>query len=165
MSLFENDEYQWRETYFIFFRSGDRPTGEAIEAALASLDKRYEIQHASKEPSESFEALTLISPDDYAAMDISLSEGEEVAEQLEELIPQLLDTAAEDEKNSIKRLLNCDNRFDVYHFEQMVFVGRTGEDEDEDDFMDPGSLLIVMERIAELCDGIVVDPQAGCLLQ
>ena len=163
MSLFENDEYQWRETYFIFFHSTARPSAEELKQALMSLDNRYEIREPA-EATDAFESLTLISPDDYAAMDISLSEGQEVSEQLEELVPQLLDTAAADEQPSIQKLAECDIRFDVYHFEQMVFVGKSSEDQGEDDFMDPGSLLIVMERIAELCGGIVVDPQAGCLL-
>jgi hypothetical protein len=65
---------------------------------------------------------------------------------------------------TIKRIPECTARVDVYHFEQMVFVGSSGPDDEIDDFMDPGSLLVVLERIAELCDGIVVDPQSNSLL-
>ena len=44
-------------------------------------------------------------------------------------------------------------------------VVRLGESaSDPDDFMDPGALLVVLEQIASLCDGIVVDPQANALL-
>ena len=46
----------------------------------------------------------------------------------------------------------------------MVFVGSSGEGEEPDDFMDPGSLLVVLERIAEMFNGVVVDPQSNSLM-
>ena len=80
------------------------------------------------------------------------------------LIAELLKTAStEEEKRRIRQLAEYPCRFDVYHFEQLVFVGRENAD-DEDDFMDPGALLIVMEKIAKLCHGVVVDPQANAIL-
>ena len=164
MSLFENDEYQWRETYFVLFEDGNRPKVEAVTSALKRLDPRYEIRDARADGEDRFESLTLISPDDYAAMDISLVSGDEVVEQTASLIDELLKAAgSQAEKNAIKQFAKYRTRSDVYHFEQLVFVGRDSEEED-DDFMDPGSLLIVMERIAKLCGGVVVDPQANVIL-
>lgn len=164
MSLFENDEYQWRETYFVLFEDSRRPTAAAVTSALRKLDPRYEIREVRADEEDRFESLTLISPDDYAAMDISLVTGDEVTEQTATLIDDLLKAASSaTERNAIKQLAKYRSRFDVYHFEQLVFVGRDSEEE-EDDFMDPGSLLIVMERIAKLCDGVVVDPQANVIL-
>ena len=97
-------------------------------------------------------------------MDISFVVGDEVVEQTTELIDELLKaTFTEDEKAAIRSLGDCRCRFDVYHFEQLTFVGRDGEGE-EDDFMDPGALLTVMEKIAEVADGVIVDPQANTIL-
>ncbi len=164
MSLFENDEYQWRETYFILFEEENRPPAEKVEKALKKLDPRYEVQNVLSDDEGRFEALTLVSPDDYAAMDISFVTGEEVVEQTAELINELLKAAfTDEEKDTIRTLADCRCRFDVYHFEQLTFVGRDTESE-EDDFMDPGALLSVMERIAELCGGVVIDPQANTIL-
>ena len=111
-----------------------------------------------------FESLTLVAADDYAAMDISFVTGDEVTEQTAELTSELMKGAfSDDERAVIQQLGNCRCRFDVYHFEQLVFVGRDSEGE-EDDFMDPGALLSVMEKIASLCKGVVVDPQANTIL-
>ena len=38
MSLFENDEYRWRETYFVLFHEENRPSADAIVAALYDVD-------------------------------------------------------------------------------------------------------------------------------
>ena len=37
MSLFENDEYRWRETYFVLIEEGNRPSGKALQDALVEL--------------------------------------------------------------------------------------------------------------------------------
>ena len=164
MSLFENDEYQWRETYFILFDEAKRPLATEMQRRLKKLDPRYEVRDVRADEQGRFESLTLFSPDDYAAMDISFLCGDEVVEQTAALIGELLKVASgDDEKRRIRQLAQRRCRFDVYHFEQLVFVGRES-DEDEDDFMDPGALLIVMEKIAKLCDGVVVDPQANAIL-
>lgn len=164
MSLFENDEYQWRETYFILFDEAKRPLATEMQRRLKKLDPRYEVRNVRADEQGRFESLTLFSPDDYAAMDISFLCGDEVVEQTAALIGELLKVASgEEEKRRIRQLAQRRCRFDVYHFEQLVFVGRES-DEDEDDFMDPGALLIVMEKIAKLCDGVVVDPQANAIL-
>jgi hypothetical protein len=55
-------------------------------------------------------------------------------------------------------LQQCDARFDIFHFEH---VASDGEDEDG---LDPGSLIIVLKRLARLCHGIGVDPQSGTLM-
>jgi hypothetical protein len=163
MSLFENDEFQWRETYFILFDETRRPLAADLQKQLKKLDPRYEIRDVRADQAGQFESLTLLSPDDYAAMDISLVSGDEVTEQTAVLVSDLLKTAATpEERQRIQQLTRFRCRFDVYHFEQLVFVGRE-DPSDEDDFLDPGALLIVMEKIAKLCDGVVVDPQANTI--
>ena len=97
-------------------------------------------------------------------MDLTCVMGDEVREQGIELAEKLKPSARKDELAAIRRIPQCTARIEVYHFEQLVFVGSSGEEGETDDFLDPGALLVVLERIAELCDGIVVDPQAGSLL-
>ena len=164
MSLFENDEYQWRETYFVLFSADRLPSAQAVEELLSGLNRNYELRDVRGSDAGGFESLTLLSPDDYAAMDLSCVTGEEVCEQVADLAEQLRATASREELEVIDKIAQCTARLEVYHFEQLVFVGSSGDMDEPDDFMDPGSLLVVLEKIAELCDGIVVDPQASSLL-
>lgn len=165
MSLFENDEYQWRETYFILFDEAQQPSARQLEQALRRLDPRYEVRDVRADENGRFESLTLIAPDDYSAMDISLVRGDEVVEQTNELMKELLKNASSPkEKQHIRDLSRYRTRYDVYHFEQLIFVGREDGDDDMDDFMDPGAVLTVMQEIAELCRGVIVDPQAYTII-
>ena len=162
MSLFENDEYQWRETYFILFDQQNRPTAQDVEKLLDTINNNYQVRDVRENEEGTFESLTLLSPDDYAAMDLSCMASEDLGEQLTELAEELKSTASEDELDTIKKIPLYTARMEVYHFEQLVFVG--GPDDEPDDFMDPGSLLVVLEKLAEICQGIVVDPQSNSLL-
>ena len=39
----------------------------------------------------------------------------------------------------------------------------SGEGE-EDEFLDPGALLIVLAKLANLCQGVGIDPQSGAVM-
>ena len=163
MSLFENDDYRWRETYFVLFHENDRPTLAAVQETLDALGHQYQVVDVKSDDESFFESLTLISPDDFAAMDITYVAGDEVKEQVAQLNEEMESaTLTRDEKQKLKRLKSCDARFDIYHFEQVV-AGATVEDEDES-YLDPGALLIVLARMARLCGGVGVDPQSGTLV-
>jgi hypothetical protein len=98
-------------------------------------------------------------------MDISYVGGDEVTEQVAELTRELRRSAAtKHEKDRLEKLATCDARFDVFHFQQLVADRFRNDDEDEDEFLDPGTLLLVLKRLARLCHGIAVDPQAGVLI-
>lgn len=163
MSLFENDQYQWRETYFVLFEAAHRPSARKVQKALHGLGKRFQISEVCGDESGRFESLTLVSPDDYAAMDVSCVFGEEVTEQLSDLTKDLARNAeTEEEKSLLSRLPKCTGRLDVFHFEQ--HVTDSAEDDERGEFMDPGALLIVLQQLAKLCHGVAVDPQTGTLL-
>jgi hypothetical protein len=160
MSLFENAAYQWRETYLVLFESIDRPTADRVKMALEELGSQYEIYDVRSDEDGRFDSLTLVSPDDYAAMDVSYVSGEEVTEQTKELVKELKQTTAtEAEIDGLKRILGLDARFDIYHFEEIV----TGDEED-DEFMDPGCLLQVIDELTRLVHGVGLDPASGAFL-
>ncbi len=164
MSLFENSEYQWRETYFVYFEASKRPSTASLESMLTELNSAYELLNVRSSDDGEFESLTLISKDDYAAMDLTCVATEEMQEQTQELADELKENAMPDEKEMVNRVRDSTCRLEVYHFEQLVFVGASGSEDEPDDFMDPGSLLVVLNQIAEMCDGIVVDPQSSSFL-
>ena len=159
MSLFENDEYQWRETYFVLFEEENRPAADAVREMLGDLGQSYQLVDVRGDEDGAFESLTLISPRDFAAMDVSFVDGEEVTEQVEQLRQELLSMSLTDEEQTkLKILPRCSARFDVYHFEHVVNM------EEEDEALDPGSLLMVLECLAHLCRGVALDPQAGTVI-
>jgi hypothetical protein len=160
MSLFGNEHYQWRETYLILFDAARRPSAAQVEAVISRLGRQYQLTDVVEDGAGEFDSLTLISPDDYAAMDISYVSGDEVTEQTAEMLKDLKLTAAnESERKALRRLATLNARFDIYHFEEIVT-----EPDEENEFMDPGCLLQVMEGLTQMVDGVAVDPAAGALL-
>jgi hypothetical protein len=163
MSLFADDRYRWRETYFVLFQEADRPSLDDISQALRSLGAGYQVTDVHKGKDGEFESLTMLSPNDFSAMDISYVSGEEVLEQVAELCRELKrGTDTTREQALLEKLADCTVRFDVYHFQQVSMDVLGAEDEDE--FMDPGTLLLVLKRLAKLCHGIALDPQSGSLM-
>ena len=162
MSLFENSEYQWRETFFVFFDDARRPNASKVKQSLEQLGS-LQITNVRADDEGRIESITILSPDDFAAMDVSCVSGEEVAEQIPEIMKEVepnLDTA--EEKSKFKQLPECTARLDVFHFQQNLDT--VSSEDSLDDFMDPGGLLVVLERLGEICHGVVVDPQAGGLM-
>jgi hypothetical protein len=159
MSLFENPAYQWRETFFVFLDRSQRPQTQALCDALAALSGRFRPAEAQSDEVGQLESITVFAPDDLAAMDITAVNEEEVEEQLPELVEELAKSVTtSEERDQLKRLKNCSARLDVYHFGQRV----AGDDEeDEDEMVDPAGVLALLEQLAKICDGIVVDPQTG----
>ncbi|MFO7904846.1 MAG: hypothetical protein R6U98_19440 [Pirellulaceae bacterium] len=161
MSLFENDEYRWRDTYFVLFQEKDRPSPDATLQALESLGPHYAVKDVRYDERGRLESFTLFSPDDFAAMDISCISGEEVIEQVDGFVKEMsVDQPSEQEAQRIDRLKRCNARFDVYHFEQVAI----GNQDDDDGFFDPGALLLVLQCLASLCNGTGIDPQTGTIV-
>jgi hypothetical protein len=161
MSTFENDRYRWRETYFVLFPASRRPTLKVVEKKLAALSKRYGLENLGGDEQGKFESLTLVSPDDFAALDVCYTEGAEVLEHVEELVQELASTIEPGQKALLKRLKQYDGRFDVLHFEQ---IGESADEDDSDELLDPSALLAVLEELARITGGIAVDPQSGTIL-
>ncbi|MEE2641428.1 MAG: hypothetical protein VX768_12430 [Planctomycetota bacterium] len=153
MSLFGNPRYQYRETYFILFELDNRPTEQQLLGAIAELGDRYEVKEMHHDQDNRLESMTVVSPSDFAGLDLTYVDGDEVLEQVAELNEQFKTTTLTgDEMKKIIRIGKCRARFDVLHFEEV-----TGS---EDDFLDPGSLLTVVEKIASICDGVGIDRES-----
>ena len=161
MSMFEDSRYRWRETYFVLFDAKKRPTLKNVVKALTSLKKRYELTDQNADENGLVDSLSVISPNDFAALDICYTEGEEVLEQGGSLVEEFQKLGFEGEPpvpwSQIKKY---DGRFDVLHFERIP----DEEDESSDELLDPATLLAVMEALAKLTGGVAVDPQSGTFL-
>ena len=156
MSLFEDSSYDYRDTFFVHFSVANRPSADAFKSAIEGLGSKYELLNLVDDESH-FVSATIKSPQDNSAMDISLVHGEEVLEQVKDLMVEFKTvTLVGDDHAKLKILSECDTRLDIYHFEQTS----GGEDE----MLDPGGLLLVMEKLAQLVKGVGLDPQSNSLL-
>ena len=162
MSLFEDSRYQWRETYFVLFDQKQRPKATDVQRLLTELGPRMEIKTITSNAAGLLESMTVLSHSDAAGMDITYLEGEEVKEQVQQLRQDWKGKAAgAKEKPRLERALHANARFDVYHFEEITDF----PDEEDDGVLDPGTLLLVLNKLARLCQGEAFDPQTGELLE
>lgn len=153
MSLFENSLFEYCDTFFVFLELENMPMTKAVEASLAELGSRYVVEDV-KEADGKFLSATVRSPADFSGMDFNFVSGDEVADQMKTLGEELRNmTLHGAEQDTLKRMLNFNARYDVFHFEE-----RNANNEDE--FLDPGGLLLVLEKLASTCDGISYDPQS-----
>lgn len=161
MSLFADHQYRWRETYSVLFRESDRPAAATLRKALEGLGEGYRVTDITTDAEGQVESMTVIAPADFAGMDLSFVAGEDVQEQIAELKAERKNTPlSKKEQTKLQRLNECDARIDVFHFEQLV-----GDDlADDDEYIDPGSLISLLKCLAQVCHGVGVDPQTGALL-
>lgn len=153
-----DDELAWRETYFILFRSRNRPTLTQVEAAIGEAGKRLAMDHLEADEEGFFQSVLVQAPEDSAAMEISLETGEAVLEQSAEVATSLRKQLTAEQLNDLFR---ADARLDVMHFERLT-AGEF-EDEDDPDFegLNPASLIAVVNALTRLTRGIAIDPAAG----
>ncbi len=162
MSMFEDNRYRWRETYFVLFDVAKRPKLDVVKKKLSALNKRFQLTNLNADEDDQIDSLTLISPDDFAALDVCYIEGAEVLEQSDSLIADLKKTGADvPPPVPWEQIKKYDARFDVLHFEQ---VPENDEEEEDDGMLDPSTLLLVLGTLAKLTGGVAIDPQAGTFL-
>ena len=160
MSMFEDSRYRWRETYFVLFHARERPTLKSVTKMLSALNKRFELTNLNADDGGLIDSLTLISPDDFAAMDICYTGGAEVLEQSASQVEDLKKLGVEGPPPvPWEQIRKYDGRFDVLHFEQIA----EGIDDDSEDYemLDPSALLVVLAALAGHTGGVALDPQAG----
>ncbi len=160
MSLFGDRNYQYRDTYFVLFNRIHRPSETKLKAILHELGAKFETSELRHNDGH-VESLTLIDPQDYSAMDIAYVEGDDVTSQIDEIREEFRAiTVRGEDVDKLKRLKDFDARFDIFHFEQVVDEAE-GDDEE---YVDPGGLLLVMEKLVQLCHGVGYDPQSQSLI-
>lgn len=155
-----SNEFEWRETYFILFKANNRPTLTQVESVIGSLSDRLQLQNLRANDEGRFESVMVRSPDDYAAIEISFETGDAVIEQGTEMAKQLRSEASQEE---LAKLVSSDARLDLMHFEQMV-EGAVIDDDEMGDMLDPSSLLMIVDALVGLTEGVAVDPASGAIL-
>jgi hypothetical protein len=160
----ENDEQlEWRDTYFVLFQQSDRPTLTQVEAAITDSSKRLKLENLEADEDGMFESVLVQAPEDNAALEISYERGEAVMLQSVELAEQLKDDAS---PKQLQRIMKADARLDIMLFERVNDDAAGGEDgpEWEGGSLDPSSLLNVVGALAKLTGGLPIDPASGAVL-
>jgi hypothetical protein len=153
LSLFEDGQYEYCDTFFIYLKDENRPTLDAVNAALQQLGHRCVVENV-REDDGKFESATIKFASDCSAMDIVYVNGPEVLAQLGEIKEELRNlTLTPDTQGALKKMATCESRFDIFHFEEQ-------NPNTEDEFLDPGGLLTVVGAISSTCDGVGYDPQS-----
>jgi len=176
-----SDELHWRETYFILFPQGQRPTMQQVERALSSADARLQLENLASSDDGMFQSMLVESPEDHAAVEVSYETGEAVIEQNLEWAKQLQRQLP---ASQLQHLMTADSRLDVAHFERLPASSTAQkppeasdpwQDEDyvAEDFgddldaapelgmLDPTCLLTVVETLKSLTRGLAFDPASG----
>jgi hypothetical protein len=159
---YEEDQLEWRDTYFILFQQSGRPTLTQVEAALSDSGRNITLENLAADDDGLFESLLVQAPDDHSALEISYETGDAVIEQSAALAKQLKSEATPEQ---LKKLLRADARLDVMHFER-VNTDEAVEDDEEfgGEAVDPASLLKVVGALTKLTKGVPIDPASGAIL-
>jgi hypothetical protein len=162
MSSDNDEQLEWRDTYFVLFNRSDRPTLTQVEAAITESSKRLKLENLEADEDGMFESVLVQAPQDNAALEISYERGEAVIEQSIDLAKQMKDDL---QPKQLQRVLKADARLDIMLFER-VRDDDGGEDDGEWEggSLDPASLLNVVGALAKLTHGLPIDPASGAVL-
>ena len=162
MSLFGDPLYRWRETFLVLFQKEQRPLIETVQQALEGIGD-FDFEERSVSEDGLFESLTITSEVDLVGMQILYVEGEEVREEVENLASQILeDDLLSPEQGQLEQVNQATARFDILHFERLT--GSSGDADDDEEYLDPGSLLAVAAELSKIVHGVAMDPGSGTFI-
>ncbi|QDT69560.1 hypothetical protein MalM25_24990 [Planctomycetes bacterium MalM25] len=157
-------ELAWRETYVVLFEHANRPTLTQVEAAIGAADNRLKMEKLSADEDGYFRSLLVQAPEDNAMLDIRYESGDAISERAMTLATQLQDELQGDQMG---RLVQANAWLEVMHFERLGGGDEWSEEPDEmagPEGLDPATLITVIGALAELTDGLPIDPEAGEIL-
>jgi len=162
MSLLDDPLYRWRETFLVLFQQEQRPLMETVERALEAIGD-FDFEEMSVTEGGLFESLTITSELDLVGMEILYVDGEEVLEEVENLASQIgEDELLSPEEGQLDQVSQATARFDILHFERLI--GSSGDADDDEEFLDPGSLLAVAAELSKIVQGVAMDPGSGTFI-
>ena len=164
MSLFDNPEYRWRETYLLFHKKKQRPSVDKIRQAIESIRGSYQIDQMTGTEEGAFESATLFAEEAFAAIDMSYIEDDQIAEQILEVQQEMREVLEDPEDLAkLESLREYDARIDLLHFERLSGAF-SDDDEDLNSCFDPSALLAVAEKWTLLTGGVCLDPASATIL-
>ncbi len=123
MSLYDDDRYSWRETYFVLFEPQRRPRLAELRRELRPLKESVKIVDAETDDVGFFTKLTVASYEDHSALEIVFRQGADVAAEMNALFRVLGEGCSGKEKERLETACRQAAKFDVLHFEQTAGTG------------------------------------------
>ena len=130
MSTFEDDRYQWRETYFVLFDPVKKPSLHEIRKGLERVFRSLEIREAIADDQGGIESLSAASHDDFVAIDLIYQCGDHIMAETEALAEEMLPSVPSKNRKKFEKAKKYRARLDVLHFEQMEPIHHPESQED-----------------------------------
>ena len=119
MSLFNDDRYTWRETYFVLFEDfRRRPSLDSLRRELQRHGATLKILGSTTNPAGRLRTLTVASYEDHSALEIVFRQGSQVAVEAGDLIRSIEKGCTAKERERLHTVKHWTTKFDVLHFEQ-----------------------------------------------
>lgn len=164
MSLFDNPEYRWRETYLLFYKKSQRPSVERVCQAISGIRGNYTVEQMVADEEGCFESATVFSEEAFSAIDMSYIEDDQIRDQISEIQSEMKEVLEDPEDLAkLESLGEYDARIDLLHFERLT-GDFTEDDEELNSCFDPAALLAVAEKWSHLTGGICLDPASATIL-
>ncbi len=119
MSLYDDERYTWRETYFVLFDDlRRRPRLEDLRRELQPYRETLQILDAVSNSEGRLRKLTVASYEDHSALEIVFRQGANVVAEMDALVQILEKGCSTKEKERLHAVKHWSLKFDVLHFEQ-----------------------------------------------
>jgi len=120
MTLFSDDRYNWRESYFVYFESSRRPKLPEVRRALQTYAPFFCVLDSKADRNEDLVEMTIASYEDHAALEVVFRAGKEVLTEAKHLAKSLKKDVSPEERAKLQKIVQWNMRFDVHHFEQVA---------------------------------------------
>jgi hypothetical protein len=164
MSLFDNPEYRWRETYLLFHKKTHRASVDKIRHAISGIRGHYQIEQLVANAHGDFESATVLAEEAFSAIDMIYVEDDQIHEQILEIQTEMKEVLEDPEDLAmLEGLGEYDARIDLLHFERLT-GDFTDDEEDLNSCFDPVALLAVADKWMLLTGGVCLDPASATIL-
>ena len=164
MSLFDNPEYRWRETYLLFHKKKQRTSADKLRQAISGIRGSYQIEQLVANENGEFDSATVFAEEAFSAIDMSYVEDDQIQEQIIEIQSEMKEVLEDPEDLAkLESLGEYDARIDLLHFERLT-GDFTDDEEDLNSCFDRAALLAVAEKWTLLTGGICLDPASATIL-
>ena len=119
MSLYDDERYAWRETYFVLFDGPRRrPLLDELRRELQRHGGTLKILGGTANAEGRVRTLTVASYEDHSALEIVFRQGSQIAAETDALIRSIEKGCTAKEKERLHSVKHWTAKFDVLHFEQ-----------------------------------------------